>query len=429
MAHTLSTLSSGIQTALMRLMRFLFGLGHRGNDLESGNSIPGIKVAGTIVKVDAVPETVVPKFKPDIAGVPALVLASMAVSAALTPQVLIDIKAVVAPRSLVIPIIVVHPPAEVLFTSQDQEAREAAVSKAAKAERVPFAELKNTGRRVYGKAPPLRKPRLEKENIREHPNAPRRPQLRALPPRVQTPVLPASGPFTQPVVNSEVAVERVKSAEPGSSEWADEKAMRLQEARDWSEAVKARRRLSLPTPPLPPSSARTPFSATSPPPLPRRASAPARLSLQERLKRAVSGFAVPAAPAVHVAPLWGDLYVSFVIEDEEDDDNKEVEFALAREHGPPGTMASVLDDAPLPALSPSSSSSSSTDSITSVLDALEVELQSPAWLALQSLADLEVGPGHTEAHKYDGDGAADDGEDSDVGSDHWSDVVSLDDYA
>ncbi|KAJ6495951.1 hypothetical protein DFH09DRAFT_1448210 [Mycena vulgaris] len=368
-------------------MRFLFGLEHRGDDLESENSISGIKFAGTLVKVEALPDAVVPCFKPDIAGVPVLVLASMAVSAALTPQLPIDLK-VVAPRAMVMPIIVVHPPADevnVLFNSKDdEEMRQGAVTKVAEPPRVPFAVVNNTARRVYGKALPVRKPRTEKENIWEHPNAPRRPQMRALPPRVQTAtaVLPASGRSISPVVHIRVP-EPVK---PGSSEWADEKAIRLQEARDWSEA---------------------------------------------RLKRAVAGFTDPAAPAVYVAPLWGDLHVSFVIENGEEDDEIEeadLEPAPVREHGLPGTTASALHDTFLPALFPSSSASSSDDSITSVLEALEAELRSPAWLGMQSLADLEARRGHSDTHKNGGDGAEDGDDDSDGGSDHWSDVVSLDDY-
>ncbi|KAJ7433464.1 hypothetical protein B0H11DRAFT_2121900 [Mycena galericulata] len=236
---------------------------------------------------------------------------------------------------------------------------------------------------------PPRKRRADsaRENIRDHPHAP---CLAYVPVAAK-----------DPIQNVKIAV-----ATPASSEWEREKAAQLAQAREWSARVQARRR-SLPTPP--PSSSSFPGSVTSPCPVSvsRRVSAPARLPLQERLKHAVS-----------VQPLWGDANVTYTLGDEGDD-----------EEGPTtGTQHTGLTyEAPaptgpqhIPALSPSSSfTSSSAGSLDSILNAFEEQLKSSLWLDLPSLEDLEEGRGARSEKEVDQ--VVDD-------DDHWSDVVSLEDY-
>ncbi|KAK7064894.1 hypothetical protein R3P38DRAFT_3420006 [Favolaschia claudopus] len=137
-------------------------------------------------------------------------------------------------------------------------------------------------------------------------------------------------------------------AQPGSTEWEEEKASQLSRAKLWSEQVKARRQ-SLP--------------ATWPTPTPARAvankrmSTPARLPLGERLNRLVAS----PPPAFVAPPLWGDSNVSFVIDDDEDTDKG---------------LLSVFPNTD--SLSPSTSISgfSSGGLTSSILDALEAHFQS-----------------------------------------------------
>ncbi|KAJ7074999.1 hypothetical protein B0H15DRAFT_43683 [Mycena belliarum] len=164
-------------------------------------------------------------------------------------------------------------------------------------------------------------------------------------------------PTAPPSIAIPERVEAVSPvAQPGSSAWDLEKGRRLHEARKWSQNVKDRRS-SLPTLPAP-----LPKSSS----IPRPTSAPARLSVQERLQRAAAKCTV-ATPVVPVAPLWGDQTVTFV---------------LGNEH-------EVDCDAPVSASS--SAASSSSGSIASVLDALEADFQSPLWSALRNSAELEAG--------------------------------------
>lgn len=117
----------------------------------------------------------------------------------------------------------------------------------------PLRPVTNVARRTHGQTP-RQCSRALKENLRHHPNAPRRPQL---PPSSLTPVV---------FVKDAIAAVRLaapaqvisKAVEPGSSEWEREKSRRMQEARAWFDAVKERRRRSLSTPPPPSPSAATP---------------------------------------------------------------------------------------------------------------------------------------------------------------------------
>jgi hypothetical protein len=162
----------------------------------------------------------------------------------------------------------------------------------------------------------------------------------------------------------------IKSAPPGSLGWNVQKEVLLAETRARNARIKdaAARRFSL-------SVCATVPAASSVPR--RRASAPAtlggaRLSLEERLRRAVSSaVGKPLQPT-----LRGDAEAQFVIGDDDDDEE----------------------------------ASGSMESISSVLDALEDVAVSPTWRNLQTLPWIAPAP------------VADDE------SVHWSDVVSLEDY-
>jgi hypothetical protein len=85
-----------------------------------------------------------------------------------------------------------------------------------------------------------------------------------------------------------------------------------------------------------------------------------------------------------------------------------------------------------------SSSFSSSGSISSILDAFEGDFKGPTWLGLCQLADLDDNESRTVQRVELGDGAREEehGDDACGGimddegdySDHWSDVVSLEDY-
>ncbi|KAJ7616751.1 hypothetical protein B0H17DRAFT_1152583 [Mycena rosella] len=382
-----------------------------------------------------------------MAGVPALAIASMALSAAVAPVAPMHVVA----TTLVIPRTIITPRRTIATTvcavRKDTDTR---------AMLVPLKQVTNLSKRVHGQALLNRKAPMHKENLRAHPNAPRRPQLAAASPPPLPPLAPITrkltvinvpvAPPVQPVDKPVPAVD-AKVAGPCSSEWEHEKAHQLEEARIFSEKVKDRRRRSLPTPPPPPPPASSPTTS-----LTRHVSAPARLSLQERLERACTA-AAPAALAVPVALLWGDVHVRFVIEDD-DENEDETKIALRTREDPIAPAVPVAPlwsnehvlfvigdadedeaeieaseimlrtreeqaapeilDTSLPSLSVSSSTSAG--SLMSVLDALEAGLDSPLWLGLSSLAELQALRGGVD----DGDG--DD-------ADHWSDVVSLEDYA
>ncbi|KAJ7139375.1 hypothetical protein C8R44DRAFT_727455 [Mycena epipterygia] len=379
MAHTVSTmLSRGIQ-ALLRLVHFLFGR-QEVKDVEAG----GLSTKVTTVRVEdeKVIKEAVLTYQPELEGLPALTLASMAMSAALIPKIERH------SQSLTVPTIVITAPLD-----DDVQIDHTKVVE----RRLPLNAVTNAMRRVHGQTPPrTRHGKSKKENIREHPNAPCRPRL----------VSPAPSPLLKddiapvlvvPLVLPVPPTEALKASEPGSSEWEEEKAMRLKEARAWTDAIKNRRRCSLPT--LPPLSS----SSVIPSQLARRVSAPARIPLQERLRRAVSG----EVPVVKVAPLWGDLNAAFVLDDEEEDKNAGEEGVSVV----PVCEARTIPEGAYDTLAVSTSSSLSiSSSISSLLDALEADFTSPAWLGLQSLADLEEG---RLARAQE---------------DQWSEVLSLEDY-
>ncbi|KAJ7139330.1 hypothetical protein C8R44DRAFT_867482 [Mycena epipterygia] len=428
MAHTLSTmLSAGIQ-ALLRLVQLLFGR-HVVKDVEAGGRT-STEVTTVHLEDEKAMKEPVSTYKPKLEGLPALTLASMSVSAALIPNAPILFKS---------PTIVVTPPPNDLTSLLEVHLKDTKV-----VGRRPLQAVTNSPRRVHGQTPPRKcHDNANKENLRDHPNAPRRPKFPSLAssPRPKDEDKIALGPLlprVQPVSPVEtlkaaepgsseweqektrhfkearawsIALEdrrrrslltpppSLKAAEPGSSEWEEEKAMCLKEARAWSDTVKDRRRHSFPTPP-PPSPSPVPSAQ-----LVRRVSAPARIPLQERLRRAVSD----AVPVVKVAPLWGDENVSFVVDDNDDDNNAEEQGVCIVPASEARTIPEGAHDTP--AVSPSPSlTSSSMSSISSLLDAFDADLTSPAWLGLQSLANLEEG---RLARAQE---------------DQWSEVLSLEDY-
>ncbi|KAJ7430458.1 hypothetical protein B0H11DRAFT_2135871 [Mycena galericulata] len=408
MAHTLSVMLSAPIQALWRLVRYLFGRKTETIDVESGAGL----VASNAASSEALAKDFVTTCRPDLTAVSAFVLASTT-AAALGPNVPIGAKAIYVPCSPCLPIIVVSAPEGEDFPFSCVGA-DAGV-KLQQPSRPSLRPIVNGAKRIYGQTPP-RKRRADsaRENIRDHPHAPCRPKASMSPtPQRPAPVAYVPVAAKDPIQNVKIAV-----ATPASSEWEREKAAQLAQAREWSARVQARRR-SLPTPP--PSSSSFPGSVTSPCPVSvsRRVSAPARLPLQERLKHAVSGGASslpPTTPAVQ--PLWGNANVTYTLGDEGDD-----------EEGPTtGTQHTGLTyEAPaptgpqhIPALSPSSSfTSSSAGSLDSILNAFEEQLKSSLWLDLPSLEDLEEGRGARSEKEVDQ--VVDD-------DDHWSDVVSLEDY-
>ncbi|KAJ7139334.1 hypothetical protein C8R44DRAFT_867486 [Mycena epipterygia] len=422
MAHTVSTMLSTAMQAFLKLVRFLFG--RRGvKDVEAGGRTL-TKVTMVHVEDEKTSKEPVSTYKPKLEGLPALTLASMSVSAALIPNTPVVFK---------IPTIVVTPPPKDLASLFKVHLKDTKV-----VGRRPLQAVTNSPRRIHGQTPPRKRhDNAKKENLRDHPNAPRRPKFPSLAssPRPKDEDKIALGPLL-PRVQPVSPVETLKAAEPGSSEWEQEKIRHLKEARAWSIALEDRRRHSLPTPPpfpkaaepgsseweeekvmclkdarawsdtvkdrrrhsfpTPPSPSPSPFPSTQ---LARRVSAPARIPLQERLRRAVSD----TVPIVKVAPLWGDENVSFVVDDNDNADEQGVGIV------PAGVASSTLPGNADPYGTPASSSSSMS-SISSLLDALEADLTSPAWLGLQSLADLEEG---CLARAQE---------------DQWSKVLSLEDY-
>ncbi|KAJ7859484.1 hypothetical protein B0H14DRAFT_2746516 [Mycena olivaceomarginata] len=330
--------------ALWRLVRALFGGARRQADPEDGNFL-AVHFPDPIAT-----------FKPDFTGVPVLALSSMTVGAAFAPDGPISIKAAQFPSAPEIPIIMLTSP-----TLEDLRIIEKEIVKT----RLPLGSITNTAHRVHRMTP--RKPRgHDKENIATHPSAPRLTHPRSL--------------------------EDVKLA---SAEWQQAKEAHLKQARQWTDALKARRE-SLPTPSS--SSCESEFIA-------RRSSAPVRLSLEQRLRNAVAGC---ASPPVVV----------------------------------PGTAKDTLPDAvmctlPRPGSSTSLESASSSASMESVLacvmEEFEAELESAVWMGLRRFGSgsdekaLRRNCGVYGRKEQCGRGNTFDDEES-SGDDHWSDVVSLEDY-
>ncbi|KAK7008143.1 hypothetical protein R3P38DRAFT_3593517 [Favolaschia claudopus] len=355
---TLSTSFSPLMRALWRIVRMLFGLSASTSDAENGEvfEVNFPAKSRQLALTDPIAT-----FKPDIAGIPALTLSSMALGAAFAPAGPMAIQSSRYPNAR-IPVIVITPPPDEQQqgnghldppSSFDLDTRRAALK-----------TITNQPKRVYGKSVrPQRASAKGRENLREHPNTSRLTHRQVLSP-------PAAVVLTAASHKSTV----LDVAEPGSTEWEKEKASQLSRAKSWSEQVKARRQ-SLP--------------ATSPTPTPAPAvvtnkhmSAPARLPLSERLSRLVTAAGCASPPAAVVAPpLWGDSNVSFVIDDDEDNDKGS--FSVLP------TFASLKVS-----FSPSSSisGSSSGGSISSLLDAFEENLRSSLWRGLEDFgAVLEEG--------------------------------------
>ncbi|KAK7064909.1 hypothetical protein R3P38DRAFT_3420061 [Favolaschia claudopus] len=353
---------SPLMKALWRVVRMLFGLSTSASDAENGEVFEVNFPAKSPNLALTEPITT---FKPDIAGIPALTLSSMAVGAAFAPAGPIAIQSSHYPNARVVPVIIVTPPPDEqqqgnrhsdLPSSFDLDTRRAALK-----------AITNQPRRVYGKiVRTQRAPAKGRENLRDHPNIPRLTHRQVVsPPAV---VVPTAASHTKSTVPN--------AAQPGSTEWEKEKASQLSRAKSWSEQVKARRQ-SLP--------------ATSPTPTPapaaasKRMSAPARIPLSERLNRLVAS----PPPAVVAPPLWGDSNVSFVIDDEEEDNRVGILSVLLN------TDASFASHKVSFSPSSSISGSSSGRSISSLLDAFEENLKSSLWRGLEDFgAVLEEGHFH-----------------------------------
>ncbi|KAJ7431520.1 hypothetical protein B0H11DRAFT_850666 [Mycena galericulata] len=408
MAHTLSMMLSAPIQALWRLVRCLFGRKTETIDVESGAGL----VAANAASSEALAKDSVTTCRPALTAVSAFVLASRT-AAALLPEVPIGAKAIYVPCSFGLPIIVVTAPdsEDVPFSCVGADAG----AKLQQPSRPPLRPIINGAKRIHGQTPP-RKRRADsaRENLGDHPHAPCRPKSAIS----RTPQRPAPVAYVPAAAKASVQNVKIAVATPASSEWELEKAAQLAQAREWSARVQARRR-SLPTPP--PSSSSFPGSVTSPSPVSvsRRVSAPARLPLNERLQRAVSrGAPVSPSPITPAVPLWGDANVSFTLGD--DGDDEEASATGAQHTGLTHEAPAPTGPQHIPALSPSSSlTSSSAGSLGSILSAFEEHLKSSLWLDLPSLEDLEEGRG-ARSEKEVGQVVDDD--------DHWSDVVSLEDY-
>ncbi|KAJ7605501.1 hypothetical protein DFH06DRAFT_1487178 [Mycena polygramma] len=393
--------------ALMRLVRRIFGRG-RVEDAEEGKGAPmGLK---SVAKVPIVAQGDIPTFKPDLAGVPALAMSSGAAFA-------------VAPT---IPVIVVTPP--------DDKPKKTRAREPSRRPLQQTAVLPT--KRVHGRTPPCKRAQVEKENIADHPSAPRRPQVQAArcslygvqatsgnAPAARSPVaIPASSVEIDPKATA-------VTAQPGSLAWERAKVTQLEEARAWSDTVKARHhRRSLPAVPAAPwvpapLVRRASVSSTLPPPLasctPLPVTSPSsrvRLPIAERLKRAVV-VCTPPAPEPVPAPfarLWSDDKGSFTLgfKLEEDKEERTVTKVDPRFQDTADTSLASLPS------SDSLSSLSSSGSFTGILDQFEDDLlHSPAWLGRRRFPEVEEGleDGTTTgcAHR----------------DSTWSEVFSLDAYA
>ncbi|KAJ7859500.1 hypothetical protein B0H14DRAFT_2746636 [Mycena olivaceomarginata] len=367
-----------IVSSLWRLVRALFGGARRQADPEDGNFL----AVHFPAKNAAVVADPIATFKPDFTGGPALALSSMTVGAAFAPDGPISIKAAQFPSAPEIPIIMLTSP-----TLEDLRIVEKEIVKT----RLPLRSITNTAHRVHGRTP--RKPRgHDKENIAIHPSAPRltHPRVYPVPP---PPLRPSTVRLPAPGSHRATNAESLKAAQPASLQWENEKASHLKQARQWSDAVKARRQ-SLPAPSSPSYESKTANC---------RASAPVRLPLEQRLRNAVAGCASPPVIVPEAA-----------------------KYAL------PDTKAFARPSS-LTSLESVSSSTSMESVLACVLEEFEAELESAVWVGLRQFGggfdekDLRrnIGLyGVTEKVRQN-DGL--NGEES-SGNDHWSDVVSLEDY-
>ncbi|KAK7008120.1 hypothetical protein R3P38DRAFT_3365786 [Favolaschia claudopus] len=354
----LSTSFTPFMKALWRVVRMLFGLPVSTSDAENGEVFQ-VHFPAKSQKL-ALTEAIA-TFRPDMVGIPALTLSSMAVGAAFAPAGPLAVQSSLHPNARVIPVIIITPPPG--EQQQGTDHLDLPSSFDLDTERAALKAITNQPKRVHGKSVrPQRASAKGRENLREHPNTPRLTHRQVVsPPAV---VVPTAASQKSTVLDV---------AEPGSTEWEKEKASQLSRAKSWSKQVKARRQslpATLPTP--------TPAPAVAN----KRMSAPARQPLSERLNRLVA----PAPPAVVAPPLWGDNNVSFVIDDDEEDHGKALLSALANTD----TSFASLKVSFSPSVSLSASSSGG--SISSLLDAFEDNLKSSLWRGLEDFgAVLEEG--------------------------------------
>ncbi|KAJ7356509.1 hypothetical protein DFH08DRAFT_932675 [Mycena albidolilacea] len=345
--------------ALWRLVRALFGGAHRQADSEDGNFL----AVHFPAKDAAVVADPIATYKPDLDGVPTLALSSMAHQGGAVPS---------APE---IPMIMFTSP-----TLEDLRIIEKEIVKT----RLPLGSITNTAHRVYGRTP--RKPRgHDKENMATHPSAPRLTHPRVVYPALSPPLSPFTVRLPAPRLHRAANVKFLEDA----------KETHLKQARQWTDAVKARRE-SLPTPSS--SSCESKFIS-------RRSSAPVRLSLEQRLRNAVAGC---ASPPVVVPATAKDALPDAVM------------YTLPR----PGSSTSLE----------SASSSASMESVLAcLLEEFEAELESAVWMGLRRFGSgsdekaLGRNCGVYGRKEQCGRGNTFDDEES-SGDDHWSDVVSLEDY-
>ncbi|KAJ7610264.1 hypothetical protein DFH06DRAFT_1374605 [Mycena polygramma] len=394
--------------ALMRLVRHLFGRG-RVEDAEEGMGAP-MELKG-VGKVPIVVQGDIPTFKPDLVGVPALAVSSGAAFA-------------VAPT---IPTIIVTPPDNKPKTARAREPS-----------RRPLQRTTVTPtKRVHGRTPPCKRAQAEKENVADHPNAPRRPQVQAARcsfygVQATTGNAPAARcPVAIPAPSVEIDPKATAAtAQPGSLAWERAKVAQLEEARAWSDTVKARHhRRSLPaaavSPWVPAPPVRRASVSSTPPlascaPLPVASPSPSvRLPLAERLKRAVV-VCTPPTPEPVLAPvarLWSEDKGLFSLGFEEEEKKEERTSKVV-----PGTQDTA--DASLSSLSSSDSlgSLSSLGSMEDILDQFEDDLlHSPAWLGRRRFPEVEGLSGSERKMEDDAGRAHRDST--------WSEVFSLDAYA
>ncbi|KAJ7804691.1 hypothetical protein B0H14DRAFT_2883252 [Mycena olivaceomarginata] len=361
--------------ALWRLVRALFGGARRQADPEDGNFL-----------VVHFPDPIA-TFKPDFTGVPALALSSMAVGAAFAPDGPISINAAQFLSAPEIPIIMLTSP-----TLEDLRIIEKEIVKT----RLPLGSLTNTAHRVHGRTPRKSRVPANKENVRAHTNAPRLTHPRVVYPALSAPLSPFTVRLPAPRSHRAANARSLKDVKPASAEWQQAKEAHLKQARQWTDAVKAHRE-SLPTPSSPVVVVLRVQA--------RRSSAPVRLSLEQRLRNAVAGC---ASPPVVVPGTAQDALPDTVM------------YTLPR----PGSSTSLE----------SASSLASMESVLAcVLEEFEAELESAVWMGLRGFGGgsnekaLRRNCGVYGRKEERGQGDTFDDEES-SGDDHWSDVVSLEDY-
>ncbi|KAJ7167539.1 hypothetical protein C8R46DRAFT_1350527 [Mycena filopes] len=285
-------------------------------DAEGGTLDP-------VRKVKPEPMDPVETFQLKLEGVPALILSTMALGGLIAPTISGPLPTIVVAGGPPVPRLIVTPPVEELAVAHVQVQQTH--------HRIPLAPMSNNAKRVYGRrSKALVNVKVEKENVKVHTQAPRLTVSRP-------PVAPVPSKVSKPS----------EDLKPGSSAWQADKAQRLAEAREFSDKLKARHRRSLPTPAPSPSAVLKP--------LVRSASAPARISLEQRLRRVVvesnlvlpaTGPVKPTRPSVPAPPLWGDGHVLYILDDGEEEEEEEEGRVSTRRSSTDSTWSDVfsLDD-------------------------------------------------------------------------------------